>query len=101
MEGKHTPGPWRVVRHDDEGGTKWLKRYSVEGERSTVAGFTEYDVKWARGEAKFDRLTDANARLIAAAPDMLAVLHRLVDDPDLEDTEAVRIITAAIERAES
>ena len=63
----HTPGPWKVV------GTEiWA------GSRRITTGRGAYDEK--------DRVVrDANARLIAAAPDLLAVLRPIERQMD-EDT---------------
>ena len=70
METKHTPGPWK-----SEGYGIWS---SVGGENRRVA-CTEYD----RGEGPYKVKTEqeavSNARLIAAAPDLLAALIELLD----------------------
>lgn len=62
MGTKHTPGPWKLERHGKGHG------YDVVGggpEPETVV----YDVRNTRHEQAL-----ANARLIAAAPDLLAAL---------------------------
>jgi len=73
MSGAHTPGPWAIVDRDDslviqtesQAKTKYgASRYACLG------GFDRHDDK-QYAEAK------ANARLIAAAPDLLAVLQDL------------------------
>ena len=68
---KHTPGPWRVSRHNaDRPGLGWI----LETETNTVIGrindavdeidpYTHIPVR--------SETTDANARLIAAAPELL------------------------------
>lgn len=61
MEVKHTPGPWVVTR----GGQS--EPFSIEASTRTVAL-----VKSCRNEA------DANARLIAAAPDLLAACEAML-----------------------
>lgn len=59
---KHTPGPWRVERHD--GKTEiWSQNHFVA--RVDDALFMS---------AKKHGLEDGNARLIAAAPEMLEAL---------------------------
>jgi hypothetical protein len=61
MEGKRTPGPWRVARG--------RAVYSVEdGEGFAVAQM------WSD-----PAIQEANARLIAAAPDMLEALREVAD----------------------
>jgi len=58
---KHTPGPWVVVRRRDHGD------HVIQSDSDTVA------VVWDEGGSP-----DADARLIAAAPDMLAALELLL-----------------------
>lgn len=43
---------------------------------------------------------EKDGKLLAAAPTMLALLHRLLEDMDLEDTEASQLISEAIAQAE-
>ena len=71
----HTPGPWAIVDRDDAlviqtespSKTKYgASRYAC------LSGFDRHDEK-QYAEAK------ANARLIAAAPDLLEVLQELSD----------------------
>ena len=65
----HTPGPWRV-RKDEPG--KWLLKQEGNG------GLYLFDLRECPGIAA----TDANARLIAAAPDLLAALRALITEWD-------------------
>lgn len=73
---RHTEGPWRAVRLPD--GT-----WSIDSER--VDGIAELDnrVDWRprRGESgeAMRRRVEADARLIAAAPEMLRVLKEIRD----------------------
>jgi hypothetical protein len=64
MNTQHTPGPWAVKHHED------TDTYSI-----IVAGrqWNSWTVA-ALGHSKED---EANARLIAAAPDLLAVCQEL------------------------
>jgi hypothetical protein len=69
-ESKHTPGPWEVESGEAV--------YVLDKEYGRVC-----TVNWLRGPfGSFGRRTDAeghaNARLIAAAPDLLAALRALV-----------------------
>jgi hypothetical protein len=81
---KHTPGPWRVV--------------DVPGEASHVIGANNFTV--VRGGYVSDMDT-ANARLIAAAPDLLAALQLIANFSNQDVSDMVReIARAAIAKAE-
>ena len=92
-EVRHTPGPWKAVL--------------VEGHRlGGRNGAARYDVL-AMNPPDFvaDRLTEANARLIAAAPDLLAACRAVLEclgrtlAPDyLPETR--ELLRAAIAKAE-
>lgn len=70
METKHTPGPWTVVKN---GNSKSLVRYS-DGENVTyVAQCNDMQFCPEHGTV------EANARLIAAAPELLAALENLFE----------------------
>jgi len=89
MSAEHTPGEWRTAATDDSlivvGRTKIAQTYEVDG-----------DV-WGA----------ANARLISAAPDMLAALRwietyarvQVERHPEAEDTPGWACILAAIRKA--
>ena len=62
---QHTPGPWVIVGHQIEGPTK-----DQDGFDRVVA--------YVHLRQPRNGSAEANARLIAAAPEMLAVLRRLV-----------------------
>ena len=65
-DAKHTPGPWRVA--------PGFSKARVEDADGICVGFS-----WGRGEE-----TEANASLIAAAPDLLAAIkgamHEINDE---------------------
>ncbi len=99
---KHTPGPWRV----DE--TKALGAYGVWTEYATHPGHDKAgypsqvcsvitDAFSLTGDNRDER--DANARLIAAAPEMLALLLRCVIYGNLIPALKVQV-EAAIAKAE-
>jgi len=67
MAGKHTPGPWRLFLTTD--GRALIGIGEETGEGITDRGFGT----WRSGEEQI-----ANARLIAAAPDLLEALKNLV-----------------------
>ena len=109
---KHTPGPWTSYPCN-------LERYSrvitANGAMVQIAytGLNHHDQVAMTKEVYGDRRTygpgeetTANARLIAAAPDLLEALQWLVDilpDPDLDNDELQRTWTrrarAAIAKA--
>ena len=68
----HTKGPWRVVKDETAYQVKGFP--CIEAENYTVVGvegmFGDIDVDFA------------NARLIAAAPDLLDALEMMLADPD-------------------
>lgn len=94
---KHTPGPWRV--------TEGRRIDSGRGYSTAIA-----DV-WAHGEGADDAPStgeaEANARLLAAAPDLLEACKEAVavanmsdeDKPTLDDIDWARL-RAAIAKAE-
>ena len=61
---KHTPGPWRVV-------DSW-NDYMVESQNGE-------EIIWQDGPHNTPTINEANARLIAAAPDLLEALENLAD----------------------
>lgn len=63
MAMKHTPGPWRVKRWPAAGGAV-PEAFSIEPGVARVY---------------YGDLTEANARLIAAAPELLEMLKELVE----------------------
>jgi hypothetical protein len=78
---KHTPGPWKVFICDDGG--QWsgwpLSIFTDDTERTIVRPGGFYPYEWDRGVS--EREAVANARLIAAAPDLLEAVKELMDLP--------------------
>ena len=76
-QSKHTPGPWNV----DGDATVYGPRFSIANDKEQIGIFEVADCKGYKQER------EANARLIAAAPDLLLALERLAhpmaDDEDL------------------
>lgn len=74
---KHTPGPWRVGNlgsydaHTDE---PYRNVWAGEGAEATVVA------RAVRAAGSMTNDVDEDARLIAAAPDLLAALKALVED---------------------
>ena len=91
MDVKHTPAPWFEVKHFSE----WL---ISDGSRlvATTAGSPAH---LGLAHAKRDA---ANARLIAAAPELLEALEKLVgyaQGGDLPSNKAIDVARAAIAKA--
>ena len=113
---KHTPGPWHLCG-DDRGGCscntvtspdypiakvtlgEWGDEWpSLRLTESSMAGkYETYMEKCTYGEVSKETAV-ANARLIAAAPDMLAALTMALHDYTLNDS-AARVVEAAIAKA--
>lgn len=80
---KHTPGPWTVEPPSDQTPHIWITAPTSSG----VAKIETCNYDDGQGE----RLTDedfANARLIAAAPDMLAALKYARSHGFIDQVEA-------------
>jgi hypothetical protein len=65
---KHTPGPWEWVRR----GTEYAELRSTSG--PVIQVYIDCRGMYASCEAELD-ISDPNARLIAAAPELLAMLE--------------------------
>ena len=93
----HTPGPWSIQRHDKGDSRRLL----VVGKSGMVA-----DVDWNDKDEN-----EANARLIAAAPDLLAALKSMLKRAvaldqsatvdGLANCDAIAKARAAIAKAEA
>ena len=84
---EHTPGPWEApLIGDDHGTTGMVWAAEPFGIVATV-------VAWGQSVA----MQTADAHLIAAAPDMLAELKRLVDVVGDEDVSCVEAVIAKAE----
>lgn len=92
MQTKHTPGPW-VYRHSFDSAARrdiWTET-DATGHRELVATIPD-----AEGGH-----INADARLIAAAPELLALVLDALDDPDVDilGSEWVRDARTAIVKA--
>jgi hypothetical protein len=90
---KHTPGPWIVVEHS------WCDT-GIYAERHAIAGLSIEGIADESNQSQLEAVMAANAKLIAAAPELLAkaqavlawwdkwlptVTHK--DHPECEDAE--------------
>ena len=97
MEAKHTPGPWTVTGS----GGRWEQRLSIRADNWGCVAHIGVD----RGLPHWDEPQRANARLIAAAPEMLEALTRLSDQcerlrlPGQRQTDAEANALAVIAKA--
>lgn len=85
MKAQHTPGPWQIQRGVPIG----FGLVASAGLRQKIVS----------AEGVSDSEADANARLIAAAPDLLAALQAIEDD--LSGVISVAAIDGQIERLPS
>ena len=97
---KHTPGPW-----------KWER---IEGKRVVLMPFDDYRIVGSNGQptgilargfgvdAVVEGVDSANARLIAAAPELLAALKHILKTLPLDHGTDVKYLMAyeAIAKAE-
>lgn len=67
----HTPGPWKLSGHEYPSAARGITVYCAQGVNIGTVCTTPYSGKGARA-ADYARVAAANARLIAAAPDLLA-----------------------------
>ena len=93
---KHTPGPWEVVREDEHEWSIWYKYY-VDGEKRPRSSWLADSIN-----------SEADARLIAAAPDLIEALKSIEEywNQDQNETamadacwHAINTARAAIARA--
>lgn len=93
----HTPGPWEVGQHPATS-RGWIVRPVLFGSRTTRLPLHEGGHTILKNEA--------DAHLIAAAPDLLAALKVVLslfggaDPDDVEGNEALDAAVAAISKAE-
>jgi hypothetical protein len=91
---KHTPGPWKAegyhVRQSGQRGTRMIADVCYTGPRHTPPD--EYP--------KSCRIADeANARLIAAAPELIAMLEEILADGGFRHLGRVNLCRAVIAKA--
>ena len=97
QQAQHTPGPWEFSTHYDH-----PKDYAItapDGQTVAIA-LRVFERNSMDGWTPLDKKTEANARLIAAAPDLLAACKNIQDNFDKNLTEPMRIINEAVVKAE-
>ena len=77
MKAEHTPGPWRVAYLD------------CNGQSVVMSEHIEIATCWHHSVGSIEKEMHANARLIAAAPDLLKALQDLIDSHWPHDSHAV------------
>lgn len=104
MSAEHTPGPWWPILNSTGGWEVKTQRDAEAGSDKGIGGWLGANICTGIGdhtEARTRGNEAANARLIAAAPDLLAVLQQAL--PYLEKASAtdnlVYIARLAIARA--
>lgn len=106
--GKHTPGPWASSWVEVRGSlvepfSGFLVWPAHQTSIAALMGMTAITSPWAYGED--DEIGEANARLIAAAPEMLSALREVADWMSYEAPETpdewklLRAVKAAIDKA--
>ena len=75
----HTPGPWLAAAKPSSLG--WPVVATANGQLICSMNYVHHSTVYPKvaGDDAFNREAVANARLIAAAPDLLAALQRFVD----------------------
>lgn len=91
----HTPGPWNVEKRPQKAcaPATWTVIYGPGGTSDWVADVGLCHERGGSG-------SEANARLIAAAPHLLATLKALWEEVEGDDYEMWRPIKEAIDKAE-
>jgi hypothetical protein len=88
---KHTPGPWHAR-------VEWKPGVYEIKDRQSFSGYAPIakvvgDKRWTAAHAA------ANARLIAAAPELLEALMNLLSTPDFDGTQKTSIARRETKRA--
>lgn len=83
-QAKHTPGPWTYSTHEKG----WS--YTINISQADDAAYTPdwSDVAWATCQRERQSVQEANARLIAAAPEMHEALDSFPTDADYANAES-------------
>ena len=100
-EVKHTPGPWRYVSRNIDGVTHWASRipFAIEWSPPNVMGVAPVADILANPfvEVCDQPQAEANARLIAAAPDMEDGYRRILESVGMRPGHVAYLSRADIE----
>ena len=96
MNAKHTPGPWIASMHATAKGTPFGIVTGGAGPRKDTV--ICYAPDFRDEQRSFEAFRDANAALIAAAPDLLSALQRLLSC-DIEENRNITGSPGAIAAA--
>lgn len=92
---KHSPGPWRAIESESSGTDRRHLQIAIRSESGHM-----FSLGSTTGDDRHQQRM-ADARLIAAAPDLLEALRRcLADDAGDLEPETVHIAMQAIAKAE-
>ena len=97
---QHTPAPWKIIEHDHAAGDSWLSvcRGAVDiTHNKPTAGC----ICTSRFSALTPAENMANARLIAAAPELLAVAKECLNKSARVHPDLLGRLEAAIGKAET
>lgn len=81
MNEKHTPGPWKIITRTDDEGRVII---GEDGRPYSIRQATPGDAPWPVADCS----TEADAKLIAAAPYLLAALSLSIEVFDLAYSRA-------------
>jgi hypothetical protein len=94
MKTQYTPGPWKVVHTPTRKETFWAICTTNEAPHQAVIALVDGKSKY---HEEHPECAEANARLIASAPDLLAALEQLTQAVEVEGFAGV--IPSAIDAA--
>ncbi len=105
---KHTPGPWVFDGSGIHKEAVTMVEFGLEIHVQRIAAIyvaDDFEFTSSEAEERFQAEAEANAHLIAAAPDLLAACESVIariSDPSVDrekDDESLRLLRAAIARA--
>lgn len=96
MGGKHTPGPWSAEPHLANENEPYIRHFTINAAGLNICHL------WSDAKANSDPVAmQANALLIAAAPDLLNALKYVLTAHGEQLHDAFEVACAAIAKAEA